>query len=119
MPHRQERKLEPKQTGLGTLMHASRGQLGPSAAALKLGQCCCARQNHQRKAGTRKRAACAQTGLRAPGTLDVSDLDPALSRVEVADYRWADDGFQLCITLPLGEPVPREQVYCGILLGAT
>lgn len=40
----------------------------------------------------------------------MSDLDPALPRVEVADYRWADDGFQLCVTLPLGEPVPREQV---------
>ncbi len=37
------------------------------------------------------------------------DLDAALPRVEVADYRWTDDGFELCITLPLGEPVPREQ----------
>lgn len=38
------------------------------------------------------------------------DLDPTLPRVELTAYRWADDGFELCITLPLGEPVPREQV---------
>lgn len=49
-------------------------------------------------------------GLCGPDTLDVRDLDPALPRVELTAYRWADDGFELCITLPLGEPVPREQV---------
>lgn len=58
-----------------------------------------------------------QAGLRAAGTLDVSDLDPALPRVEVADYRWADDGFELCVTLPLGEPVPREQVHIHSYMG--
>ncbi|KAK9845259.1 hypothetical protein WJX81_001554 [Elliptochloris bilobata] len=51
-----------------------------------------------------------KVGLRALGTLDVSDLDAALPRLVVAGYRWTDDGFELCITLPLGEPVPREQV---------
>ncbi len=46
------------------------------------------------------------------------DLDAALPRVEVSDYRWADDGFELCITLPLGEPVPREQARRGFSGGA-
>ncbi|KAL4419953.1 hypothetical protein ABPG75_007051 [Micractinium tetrahymenae] len=52
-----------------------------------------------------------QKKLSKPDNLiDVSDLDPALPRKELTQYKFTDDDFELCVICQLDEPVPLDQV---------
>lgn len=48
--------------------------------------------------------------------VDVSDLDPALPRQELQQYKFVDDDFEITVVLQLPEAVPLDQVCaCGCL----
>ena len=46
--------------------------------------------------------------------IDVSDLDPALPRVELQHYKFTDDEFEICVILQLPEAVALDQVRCTL-----
>ena len=33
--------------------------------------------------------------------------------INMSEYKWSDDGCEVCITIPVPEPIPKEQVRCG------
>lgn len=35
---------------------------------------------------------------------------PAAKLEEISTYTWTDDASQICITIPVPEPIPKEQV---------